>query len=63
MKVRIEFECEIYSEKSTPWFAVNDEIIHTNLECVENLLKCLMLRQEKSFKTEVKRCVQLMLTN
>ena len=37
MKVRIEFECEIYSEKSTPWFTVNDEIIHTNFECVENL--------------------------
>ena len=37
MKVRVEFECEIYSDKYTPWFAVNDEIIHTNFECVENL--------------------------
>lgn len=37
MKVRVEFECEIYSDKHTPWFAVNDEIIHTNFECVENL--------------------------
>lgn len=37
MKVRVEFECEIYSDKFIPWFAVNDEIMHTNLECVENL--------------------------
>ena len=37
MKVKVEFECEIYSENYTPWFAVNDEIKHTNLECVENL--------------------------
>lgn len=37
MKVKVEFECEIYSNQFTPWFAVNDEIIHTNLECVENL--------------------------
>lgn len=37
MKVKVEFECEIYSDKYTPWFAVNDEIEHTNFECVENL--------------------------
>lgn len=37
MKVKIEFECEIYPDKFTPWFTVNDEIIHTNFECVENL--------------------------
>lgn len=37
MKVRVEFECEIYSDKYTPWFAVNDEIEHTNFERVENL--------------------------
>lgn len=37
MKVKIEFECEIYPEYYTPWFTVNDIIEHTNLECVENL--------------------------
>lgn len=37
MKVKIEFECEIYPEKFTPWFTVNDEIQRTNLECVDNL--------------------------
>lgn len=37
MKVKVEFECEIYSDKYTLWFAVNDEIEHTNFECVENL--------------------------
>lgn len=37
MKVKIEFECEIYPEKFTPWFTVNDEIQRINLECVENL--------------------------
>lgn len=37
MKVRVEFECEIYSDKYTPWFTANDELIHTNLEYVENL--------------------------
>lgn len=54
MKVKIEFECEIYSQNFTPWFVVNDEIIHTNFECVWKILKCLMLKQEKNFKTEVK---------
>ena len=37
MKVKIEFECEIYPEKFTPWLTVNDEIQCTNLECMENL--------------------------
>lgn len=37
MKVKVEFECEIYPEYYTPWFTVNDIIEHTNLECVENL--------------------------
>ena len=37
MKVKVEFEYEIYSEYYTPWLAINDEIEHTKLECVENL--------------------------
>ena len=37
MKVKVEFECEIYPVEYTPWFTVNDEIVHTNLECVEKL--------------------------
>lgn len=37
MKVKVEFECEIYPENYMPWFTVNDEIKHTGLDCVENL--------------------------
>lgn len=28
MKVKVEFECEIYPEHYTPWFTVNDIIEH-----------------------------------
>ena len=39
MKVKVEFECEIYSANYTPspWFTVNDELKHTSFDCVENL--------------------------
>lgn len=37
MKVKIEFECEIYPENYTPWFTANDELKHTNLEYIKNL--------------------------
>lgn len=52
MKVRVEFECEIYSDKYMPWFAVNDEIEHTNFECVENL-KVFDAETGEELQTEV----------
>ena len=36
MKIKVEFECEIYPE-NTPWFTVNNEIKYTNLDCIESL--------------------------
>jgi len=37
MKVKVVFECEIYPIEYTPWFTVNDELKHTNLDYVDNL--------------------------
>ena len=37
MKVKVSFECEVYSTEYTPWFAVDNELNHTNLEQVNNL--------------------------
>ena len=37
MKVKVVFECEIYPTDYTPWFTVNDELKHTDFDCVENL--------------------------
>lgn len=37
MKVKVEFECEVYKGDYTPWFAIHDVFEHTNLDCVENL--------------------------
>ena len=45
MKVKVIFECEIYSEY-TPWFTVNNELKHTNLECVEDL-KVFVIETDK----------------
>lgn len=37
MKVKVEFECEIYPTNYTPWFTVNDELKHTDFEHINNL--------------------------
>ena len=37
MKVKVEFECDIYPLDYTPWFTVHDELEHTNLDYVNNL--------------------------
>lgn len=37
MKVKVEFECDVDTSRYTPWFAVNDELQHTNLEDIDNL--------------------------
>ncbi len=37
MRVKVEFECEVYTTDFTPWFKMNYELKHTDLECIENL--------------------------
>ena len=37
MKVKVEFECEIYPCERTPWFEVCDELNHTGFDQVNNL--------------------------
>lgn len=37
MKIKVEFECEIYPVEYTPWFTVNNELKYTNLDCIESL--------------------------
>lgn len=36
MKVKVEFECEVYSINDQTWFKIYDEIEHTRLDCVQN---------------------------
>ena len=37
MKVKVEFECEIYPVDYSPWFTVHDRLEHTDLDRVNNL--------------------------
>ena len=37
IKVKVEFECDVDITRFTPWFTVNDELQHTNLEDIDNL--------------------------
>ena len=37
MKIKVEFECEIYPVEYTPWFTVNNELNYTNLDYIESL--------------------------
>lgn len=46
MKVKVEFECEVYAAFSDPWFAVNDELKHTGLDYISNL-EVTEIKEEK----------------
>lgn len=37
MKVKIEFECEIFPGGTTPWFFVHSELNHADIDCIDNL--------------------------
>lgn len=37
MKVKVDFEYDVDITRFTPWFSVNDELQHTNLENIDNL--------------------------
>ena len=37
MKIRVEFECDVYSINDQTWFKVYDEVNHTQLDCIQNV--------------------------
>lgn len=37
MKIRVEFECDVYSISSETWFKVYDEITRTQLDYIQNV--------------------------
>ena len=40
MKVKVEFECEIFPGGTTPWFFIHNELKHMDIECVDSLKVC-----------------------
>jgi len=37
MKVKVEFECEIFPDGTTPWFFIYDALKHCGVEYAETL--------------------------
>lgn len=37
MKIRVEFECDVYSIDYQTWFKVYDEVNRIRLDCIENV--------------------------
>lgn len=37
MKIRVEFECDVYSINEETWFRISDEINRTQLDCIQNI--------------------------
>ena len=37
MKIRVEFECDVYSIDYQTWFEIYNEINKTQLECIQNV--------------------------
>lgn len=37
MKVKVEFDCEIFPDGTTPWFFVHNELKHVDMDCIDNL--------------------------
>ena len=37
MKIRVEFECDVYSINDQTWFKVYDEVNRTQLDYIQNV--------------------------
>ena len=37
MKIKVEFECDVYSINDQTWFKVYDEINRTQFDCIQNV--------------------------
>lgn len=37
MKIRVEFECDVYAINDQTWFKIYEEVNRTQLDCIQNV--------------------------